>query len=191
VDVLHEHPVRLSQFVKRRHMYASSIGMLARRHPDALPAVWLTPRAALVWLLALCGFRASSAGVAILTIARTDRRLRTLTASSPRLAAALALRGLGHTGVGLSHAIRRAWSPLLLTIAHRCPRVRSVLAAAFAARLLEDALTTGNLRAGVGDMPLRVVDELIATVGTWEGCVRARTLRPLLPSFRLPRGASA
>ena len=43
VEVLHEHPVRLSEFVARRHLYASSVGLLARRHPDALRAVWLTP----------------------------------------------------------------------------------------------------------------------------------------------------
>ncbi len=190
VEVLHQHRMRLAEFVARRRLYASSVGLLARRHPDALPAVWLTPRAALAWALALGGFGASSAAVAISTTAQTHRRLRALAPSSHGLAAALTLRGLGHTGAGLGHAVRRAWSPLLLAIAHRCPQARAVLAAAFAAGLLEDALAAGNLRTSVGDAPLRIVDDLIAAAGTWEGCVRARTLRPLLPSFRAPRGAA-
>ncbi len=191
VSVLHEHPVRLTQFIRRRYLYACSVGMLAQRHPDALPAVWVTPPAALAWALAIGGFSRSSAAVVIWSIAQTERRLRGLTSTSHRLAAALVLRGLGQSGVGLSRAIRRAWSPPLLMIAYRCPRVRSVLAAGFAARLVQDALATGNPRTIVSDAPLHILDELIAAVGTWDGCVRARTFRPLLPSFRPPRGAPA
>ncbi len=190
-EVLHDHPTRLAGFLARRRLYASSVGILAKRHPQALPAVWLNPRGALVWMLAFGGFRRSSAGVALWTIARTERQLSKLTSSSRGLAVALTLRGLGVTGDGLGRAVRRAWSPLLFALAPRCRHARAVLAAAFAVRLLQDVMATHDLRAGFGDAPLRLADELIAAAGTWEGCVRARTLRPLLPSFRRPRGAGA
>jgi hypothetical protein len=57
-----------------------------------------------------------------------------------------------------------------------------VLAAAFAAPVIKDAVATRDLRALPADATLRVLSELVALGGTWEGCARARTLRPLLPS---------
>ena len=186
VDVLHEHPARLRQLVARRYIYACSVGMLARRHPGALPAVWITPAAALAWALAIGGRRSSSAAVVIWSIARAERRLRDVTPASRRLAATLVLRGFGHTVAGLSRAVRRAWSPPLLVVAWRRPRVQGVLAAAFAVRILEDALATSDVRSILSDAPLRVLDEVVAAAGTWDGCIRSRTPRPLLPSFKPP-----
>jgi mycofactocin glycosyltransferase len=191
VHVLHEHPARLAQFVARRHAYARSVGMLERRHPRALPAVWLTPAAALAWALAVGGRRATAAAVVLWSLARTERRLRQVTPASRRLAATLVLRGLGDTATGLSRAVRRAWSPPLLLIAIRRPSARTVLAAAFAVRILEDALVTADVRCIVSDVPLRILDEAIAAAGTWDGCLRSGTLRPLLPSFTLPDSASS
>ena len=71
-------------------------------------------------------------------------------------------------------------------VACRRSRVRGVLAAAFAVPILEDALVTADVRSIVSDAPLRVLDEVIAAAGTWDGCIRSRTLRPLLPSFAQP-----
>ena len=51
---------------------------------------------------------------------------------------------------------------------------------------LEDALATADVRSIVSDAPLRVLDEVVAAAGTWDGCIRSRTLRPLLPSFAPP-----
>jgi mycofactocin system glycosyltransferase len=191
VEVMHEHPARLAQLVARRYVYACSVGLLARRHPSALPAVWITPAAALAWSLAIGGRRTWSAAVVTWSVARTGRRLRAVTPMSRRLAVAVALRGFGHSAAGLSRAVRRAWSPPLLVIACRSERARAVLATAFAARILEDALVTADARASLGDAPLRILDEAIAAVGTWDGCIRSRTLRPLLPSFTPPGSARA
>jgi hypothetical protein len=67
-------------------------------------------------------------------------------------------------------------------LARRRPRVRALLAAAYAAPVIEDALATRDLRALPADGALRVLGELVALAGTWEGCLRARTIRPLLPT---------
>jgi mycofactocin system glycosyltransferase len=188
IEVLHDHPVRLSRLVARRYLYASSVGLLAQRHPEALPAVRLTPQAALLWILALSGFRRASAAVAIISVGRTAARLRRVSAPPPGLALSVTARGLAGSAVGLSRAVLRAWSPPLLIMATRSPRARRAIGAAFAVRVIEDALAAGSPRAAVRDAPLRVVDELVAAAGTWCGCSRARTLRPLLPSFQPPRG---
>jgi hypothetical protein len=81
--------------------------------------------------------------------------------------------------------------PPLLMLAYRSPRARAVLAAAFAARIVEDALVTADVRTVVSDAPLRILDEVIAAAGTWDGCIRGWTFRPLLPSFRPPWRAVA
>ncbi len=117
---------------------------------------------------------------------RYRARLRRLPASSARLAAIGVARGLGATGLGLGYGIRRAWAPPLAVLARRRPRLRALLLAAFAVPVVQDALSAREPRAVPADAGLRLVAELVALAGTWEGCARARTLRPLLPSRQRP-----
>lgn len=178
LTALHEHPARLGEFVRRRRRYAISVGVLAHRHPDALPAVWLTPQGALIWGLIVAGRRAPAALATGWALQRAARRLGSV--DVPRtLAAPLTLGNVAHSGLAIGHAARRAWAPLLLAGSSRS---RRLLAAAVVARLAQDAFATKRLH--LGDVPLRLIDELVAALGTWEGCMRARTLRPLLPVIR-------
>jgi hypothetical protein len=110
---------------------------------------------------------------------------RRLPGGSQRLASALIARGLLHTGLGLAQAARRAWAPPLAVLALRRPAARRLLIAAVAAPIVEDALATRDPRAVAGDVPLRLLDEAVALAGTWEGCLRERTIRPLLPTWRM------
>jgi hypothetical protein len=110
--------------------------------------------------------------------------MRRLPLSTYSLSAVIVIRGLAGTGQALAHAARRAWAPPLLLFG---ARARRIVLAAFAIRVAEDAAATGGLRAALGDIPVRLLDELVAIVGTWEGCLRERTMRPLLPSWRAPR----
>jgi hypothetical protein len=184
VAVRHEHRTRLRAFVATRHAYARSAGALARRHPAALPAARLNPELTLIWALALCGRRRGAlvaAGVA------TARRAGALPGPPRRragLAAATVARGLASTALATAHAARRSWSPPLLALAVMRPRVRGAVLAAFAVPVAHDALTARDPRALPGDAALRLLDEVIGAVGTWDGCIRERTLRPLLPAWR-------
>jgi hypothetical protein len=54
---------------------------------------------------------------------------------------------------------------------------------AFAARITQDAITTRAYTAVLGDAAVRLLDEAVASAGTWEGCLQERTIRPLLPSW--------
>jgi mycofactocin system glycosyltransferase len=186
----HDHRVRLGEFVARRYLYARSVGMLARRHPDALPAMWINPQLALPWALLAAG-PPWALGGAVAVIGRGVFRMRRLPGTSPALAGGLVAKGIGATGVALARAIRRPWAPPLLLAARRRPAARRALLAALATAVAEDAMATRRPRAAIGDVPVRLLDEVVAAAGTWDGCLRERTLRPLLPALHSPhRGAS-
>ena len=185
-EAWHDHRVRLGEFVARRYLYARSVGMLARRHPDALPAIWINPRLALPWILLAAGPAWALGGTAAV-VAHGAVRMRRLPGTSPALAAGLVAQGIGATGVALARAIRRPWAPPLLLAARRRPAARRVLLAALAAAVAEDAIATRGPRAALADVPVRIVDEVVAAAGTWDGCLRERTLRPLLPALHPPR----
>ncbi|HEX4010763.1 MAG TPA: mycofactocin biosynthesis glycosyltransferase MftF [Solirubrobacteraceae bacterium] len=190
VDVHHEHRAGLRAFVGVRRRYARSVGTLARRHPAALPAMWVSPAVAVPWALTLAGRPRAALMAAGWATARRGERLRRFPGRPYGLAAATMARGLTGTGSALARAARRPWAPPLLLLAARDRRVAWALAVAFAAPLVQDALATRDPRAVAGDVPLRLLEELVAASATWEGCLRARTVRPLLPSWR-PVGAVA
>jgi mycofactocin glycosyltransferase len=184
--VWHGHRVRLREFVARRRLYARSVGVLARRHPNALPATRVNAGMALAWVLALAGHRRAALATATVKTLLIGRKLRHVTTGPNRLAGALVARSLLTTGLGLGQAVRRAWAPPLCLLAFTRPGVRRVLLGAFAARVAQDAFRTRQPRAALGDAPIRLLDEAIALAGTWEGCLQQRTIRPLLPSLGAP-----
>jgi mycofactocin system glycosyltransferase len=180
--VWHDHRVRLRAFVARRRLYARSVGRLARRHPAALPATRVSAWTALPWALALAGHRRAALGLVSLETLLIGTKLRRVTRRPNRLASVLLARGLLTSGLSLAQATRRAWAPPLFVAALRRPGARRVLLAAFAAPVARDALGTRDPHAALGDAAIRLLDEAIALAGTWEGCLRQRTIRPLLPS---------
>jgi mycofactocin system glycosyltransferase len=193
VDIWHDHRVRLRDFTADRWRYARSLGPLARRHPGAAPAMRVSAGLAAPWALALAGRpRAAVAAVAWTTLryrAKLRRGAGGLVGAGEvvSLTAAGVARGLGATGDGLGYAVRRAWAPPLVLLGWRRPRVRAMLVAAFAAPVVQDAVATRSPRALPADAALRVLGELVGLAGTWDGCVRARTIRPLLPTRKSDR----
>jgi len=190
IAVWHEHRVRLRAFVADRHTYARSAGRLARRHPAALPAVWLNPGLAAVWVLALAGRPKAALGAATWAGVSQVRKLSRRRGLPGGLAGLVVARGLVGSGLALAHAVRR-WSPALLALALRRPGIRAGLVAAFAVPVIEDGLRSRDPAAALADAPLRLLDEVLAATGTWDGCVRERTLRPLLPARRAPNLTAA
>lgn len=186
VEVWHDHRQQLRDFISVRYRYARSIGVLARRHASALPAMWVSPTMTLTWVLVLTGRRRAACALTTGVVLRTRRRLRASPVPAYPLAGAIVARGLAQTGLALSQAFRRAWAPPLLPLVVRRRGLRSMLIAAFATRTVQDLLDTRDLGATLRDIPIRVLDDLLATAGTWDGCLRERTIRPLVPSFSPP-----
>jgi mycofactocin glycosyltransferase len=163
-------------FWRRRLDYARSIGLLARRHPDALTAVHIEPWSATIVALVLL----RRPGLAATTAAGRWRSIRRLIATQTdkpgALAASFLARSLTGTAHGFGHAIRRTWSPALIAVSVCYPRSLALLAVAEAAHAAEHA------RQRPGHIPLLIADDLVAAAGTCLGCVDARTIRPLLPA---------
>ncbi len=186
VDVWHDHRVRLREFSGDRLRYARSLGALSRRHPGAAPAMWVSAGPALSLALALAGRPRAALTCAAWSTVRYRRKVRRLPVSPTALAGAGVARGLAATGLALAHAVRRAWAPPLLAFAWRRPQVAALVAAAFAVPVVGDAVATRDPDALAPDAALRLLAELVALAGTWEGCVRGRTIRPLLPARYVP-----
>lgn len=178
-SVRHEHRIELLPFMRRRHAYARSIGPLSRRHPEALPAV----RADLTMALAVSLAAARRPRAALLTAGFCVVRARRTLNGNTTLAAILVIRGLAGTAHGIGHATRRTWSPPLLAVGLRHPRVLRPLVMAYALRMVQPGAPRRP-----GDLVLATLDDLIAALGTWEGSLRLGTPVPLLPRFRMARG---
>ena len=174
--VRHDHRVTLRAFAGRRFAYATSIGLLATRHPAALPALHADMATGVV-ALALARRPWLAAALAGTLVVRLHRNLRARTTQPMGLAALLAGRSLLRAGRSVAMAIRRPWWPLVAVAAVRHPRAGLLLPAAWACGLAEARPRRPSHAA------LAVADDLLSGAGTWWSCARHRTARPLLPAM--------
>ena len=189
VSVAHEHRERLGPFVARRRVYARSIGLLDTRHPGALPAARLSPPLAAAWLLLAARRPVLSAAAAAVGVGLLARALRGSADHPVRLAARLAATALPATGEGLARAVERLWWPPLAVAAIPVRGIRAPLAVALAAPAILDWVRAGRRPSPHRQLAVRALGTVVSTAGTWEGCWRARTVRPLLPVAARPRRA--
>jgi mycofactocin system glycosyltransferase len=180
VVVHHEHRSSVREFVGRRFAYATSIGPLADRHQDALPALHVDAASGVV-VLALMRRPRLAACLAVAVMIRHHAQLRRRTRQPARLAVTLGSRSLIRAGRSLSHAIRQPWWPLCALAAVRSRRAAMILIGAWASGVVEAKATRPSHAA------LSVADDLLAGAGTWWSCLRCHTLTPVLPAHRLRR----
>jgi hypothetical protein len=80
-------------------------------------------------------------------------------------------------------ALTRTWWPATFAAAALSPRARKLIAAAVIASYAEEwhgqAATVGF----AGWCSLRLLDDLAYGAGMWAGCIRHRTIAPLLPDL--------
>jgi mycofactocin system glycosyltransferase len=188
--VAHDHPARAGQWLRRRAFYGTGAALLAARHGSAVAPVVLAPESALAWALGLAGGRrgrAAAAGVLALTSVRLARRLARPGEGLPLgLAAALVLRGQGASGRTLARAATRHHWPVAAAAAAVSGRARRALLAVVAA---DAAAAWWPHRDRVGPVRFalaRRLEDLAYGAGLWEGALRARDARALLPA-RPPR----
>lgn len=152
--------------------YGTSAAPLARRHPGHLAHASLSRHSALTGALAATGHPAAAAALTAVTTSGRTHDLRNKgipTGAALRLAA----EAVPATGGMLATAIRRTWWPLALLSRHgRCALVASLVPC-----LLQGAGHRNPVRWTL----LRIADDLAYSAGVWTGCLRHRTLAPLLP----------
>ena len=214
----HDHRVRFRPWFARRADYGTSAAALEQLHPGAvrpLYASWWTVGA---WTAALSGRPLTAAALTAAATALLARRLSTVTgerwpipaATSPtptraaatwpstpeawRLAARLAGGGTLAAGRPIGSALSRTWWPLAIPAAIAFPKLRRPVAALI---LVPPLLDWADRRPPLDParyVAARLLDDAAYSLGVWHGCLKRRTIQPLLPligSNRPPNGRSA
>ena len=183
VTVSHREPDSWTELLARRFSYGTSAAPLARRHPGRLAPVELRPRPLLGALALLAGRPVLAAGIVATSAVPLSRKVRPLGIPA-RQAWRWSAGGVGWTVVGLGRAATMPGWPGLLALAATGRRGRRAAAALLIAPATVEWLRTRPEL----DLPrwvaASVADDLAYGVGVWTGCLRERTLGPLLPTLR-------
>jgi len=170
--VRHSSRESVMPWLRQRYGYGTGHGALARRHPSVLAPVRLSRWNAAAFALYGAGHPVAGAAVAA---ARMSGLLRHPNLPVPE---ALAVAGRRHLAAALllASAMRRAWWPAALLT----PRGRVMLALSVLPCLVNAAGRLGDLDRARW-LLLRLADDLAFGAGVWAGCVRHRSVEPLLP----------
>jgi mycofactocin system glycosyltransferase len=202
----HDHRVRLRAWFSRRRDYGTSAAVLEQLHPGAvrpLYASWWTVGA---WAAALSGRPVTAAALTGTATALLARRLSRVTGERWPLPASLADNSKMRPGAGagaawplaarlagggtlaaalpLGSALSRTWWPLAVPAAIAVRRLRLPVTALILAPPLLDWADRRPPLGPVRYVAARLLDDAAYSLGVWQGCIRRRTVRPLLPVFR-------
>jgi mycofactocin system glycosyltransferase len=182
--VQHDGPQKLGSWLERRAFYGTTAGPLARRHPGSLAPLHTSAWTAAVWTLILARRPLAAAGTLAVSIAVLARRLRGLVDEPFTVAAQIAGGGTTKSSLPALHGLTRAWAPAcVLGLCWR--RTRRAAAVALLAPALGNWATTPKVLDPVRFCGLHVADDLAYGSGVWWGCLKARTLVPLVPRIAL------
>ena len=181
--VAHEDRIDLIAWYRRRVAYNESVAPLLSRHPERLPALFVSPLAALGWGAWLGGSWPALAGLTALRAARLFRTASGRLPAAGEWAAWAAVEVTVREGRELWRALAGPWSPFALAVAAACRsrgpsgRLAALAAAGIVADWLEDRPALDPLSYAA----LRLADESARGAGIWIACIRARDFRALLP----------
>ena len=185
-EVAHREPGTWTGLAARRFRYGTSAAPLAARHPGRLAPVVLRPGPTALAALVLAGRPRVAAAAGVAAAVRTGRRLRG-TGVPPVWAARWTVEGAFWSAVGLGRASTILAGPALVAaaLAGRPRTRRAVVALALLPALVDWWRRRPDLD------PLRWVaaslaDDAAYGAGVWAGCLRGRTVAPLVPAFRPP-----
>ena len=181
--VAHQHRVRLGSWFARRVDYGTSAAPLELRHPGTLPAVAMSGWSATAWAAAALGHPGAGAGITVAATALLARRLAPVIGEPWPVAVRLAAGGTVAAGRLLGSTLSREWWPVALPAAIAVPRLRLPLAALV---LAPPVLGWRERRPPMDPfryVSARLLDDVAYSIGVWQGCVRHRTARPLLPKL--------
>lgn len=179
-EVVVRHGARssLRSALQRRRDYGSAAGALDARYPGQVGHLVVSPWSGLPWAAALVhpGLGPVVAAAFVL------RGPRALPSVPPDVARRLVAKGqwaaLAATG---RYAVRPGLPLVLVALgSRRGRRLVPVLAAAYAVSTGRQVLAAGPRQAPARAL-LRVLDDLAYAAGVWQGCLRTRRIRPLLP----------
>jgi mycofactocin system glycosyltransferase len=198
----HDHRVRFRAWFSRRADYGTSAATLEQLHPGAVRPLYASGWTVGAWAAALCGRPAVAAGLTAAATALLARRLSQVTgerwpipaapnsdngkqreggAEAWRLAARLAGGGTLAAGRPIGSALSRTWWPIAIPAAIAFPRLRRPVAALI---LVPPLLDWADRRPPLDParyVAARLLDDAAYSLGVWQGCIKRRTIQPLLP----------
>ncbi|HEY3841824.1 MAG TPA: mycofactocin biosynthesis glycosyltransferase MftF [Acidimicrobiales bacterium] len=184
VTVAHQGPLSVGSWLSRRSFYGTTAGPLSERHPSSMAPLHTSAWTAGVWWFILTRRPVLAGATLAASILVLARRLTALVDQPVRMAATIAGGGTAKSALPALSGLTRAWSPLMaLGLCSRRTRRSAALA------LLGPAINDWVARPGDLDpvryATLHVADDLAYGAGVWLGCLRSRTLRPLIPKISL------
>jgi mycofactocin glycosyltransferase len=182
-EVAHHDRVDPAAWYRRRVAYNESVAPLLRRHPERVPALFVSPPAAVGWAAWLSGWWPVLAG---LTGLRALRLSRSVSGRFPRVApwaARAAVEATIQEARDLGRAVSGPWAPFALAAvcASRDRGLVRRLAALLALVIVADWLAEEPPLDPLSYGALRLADESARGVGIWVACARARDFRALAP----------
>jgi mycofactocin glycosyltransferase len=186
----HDHRVRLRAWFSRRADYGTSAALLEQRHPGAVRPLYVSWWTAGAWAAALSRRPVVAAALTGTATALLARRLSAVTGEhwpgrrggvAWPLAARLAAGGTVSAARPLGSALSRTWWPLAIPAAIAVPRLRLPVAALILAPPLLDWADRRPPLDPARYVAARLLDDVAYSAGVWLGCLRHRTISPLLP----------
>lgn len=185
VVVQHAEPVSWRAALARRFRYGTSAGPLAQRHPHRLPSLVAAPLPVLIVLATLVGQWLAAAALTLAGMAMLGWRLRRYRVPAWR-APALVLQSIYRFWADALRWAIMFCSPLLAI--GICASTRPLAWAAFTvAPYLVEWFERRPRLDPLRWMLARVADDIAYGTGVWTGCLRARSLEPLVPRIARPR----
>jgi mycofactocin glycosyltransferase len=181
--VAHEDRIEPVAWYRRRVAYNESVAPLLSRHPDRLPALFVSPPAALGWGAWLGGSWMALAGLTALRAARLSRSVSKRFPRAALWAARAAVETTLQEARDLGRAVSGPWAPFAVSAmwASRdrglARRLAALTAVMIVAGWIDERPPLDPLSYGA----LRLADESARGVGIWVACVRARDFRALAP----------
>jgi mycofactocin system glycosyltransferase len=176
-EVCHEHRVAAAAFLDRRRAYGRSAGPLSVRHPSAVRAVRVDPYSLAAVVAMACGRLGTGILLTLLQGQRVADAFPAAVTAQPWDVARRTGTSFWKTILCLADAVCRPWAPPALIAALLSRRCRVVVSTAW---LLS---TVRKCQIDPVEIGLSVADDLWSSIGIWEGCLAARTARPLLPAL--------
>jgi mycofactocin system glycosyltransferase len=178
--VEHDGPTSPASLVARQAFYGSTAGPLALRHGDTVAPAHVSAWSLAVWLLALARRPVLAWAVLAASVAVLAHRLGGLVRDPVTVAIRIAGGGTARSAMPALANLARAWSPaLVLGLAFR--RTRRLAALALLVPALRDWGDHPEALDPVRYAALHVADDVAYGAGVWAGCLRARTVVPLVP----------
>jgi hypothetical protein len=188
VEVEHEEPRTWRERLSRRYSYGTSAAPLSRRHPGTLSHLVARPLP-LAAVAAVLARRPALAGAAVAATAMTTSRSLRRAGAADLGETRATMSVLGGSWLGVGHYVSQFAAPLVLAAVARPSHRRGQVIAVGALVLAPPVVEWVRSRPAVSPVRYvagRLADDVAYGAGVYAGCLKHRTVAPLVPLLSRP-----